>query len=392
MLAAREDRLLALSTARILPERFQGGVKIFTSAVGAGLTAWLAVAGWELLKVEREFLQEVAWGLSSWIFVAVIPLGFAVMAARLIWKAAPHWTGRLLAGCGLAIPAAFTWWGALEQWNVVTPGVMLIVLSVALGMPIFAAIGGAALLMFWYDMTPLASVPAETYRLAASPMLPAIPLFTFGGYILAEGGASKRLTRLFRALVGWMPGGLAIVVTLTFASFAPLTGAPGVDPSMGGLLLPILTEAKYPERTSLGLVTVSGSVGLLFPPSLPVILYAFYAEQPLEKLFLGGLLPGFLLVAVVAAWAARRGIAHGAQTTPFDRSEARAALFEARYDLLLPVVGLGGIFGGFTTSSQPPPSPSCTPSSSSASPSARSPPARTCRASPSRPPRSSAAS
>ncbi|MBI1358048.1 MAG: TRAP transporter large permease subunit [Acidobacteria bacterium] len=350
MLAARDDRLLALSTTHFLPERFEGALKIFTSAVGAGLTLWLAQAGWELVQVEREFVQEVAWGLTSWMFVAIIPIGFAGMALRLVWKASEHWPGRLLAACGFAIPAAFTWWGALEQWDVVTPGVALIVLSTALGMPIFAAIGGASLLLFWYDMTPLASVPAETYRLAASPMLPAIPLFTLGGYVLAEGGAGKRLTRLFRAMVGWMPGGLAIVVTLTLAFFTPLTGASGVTIlSMGGLLLPILTEAKYPERTSLGLVTVSGSIGLLFPPSLPVILYAFYAEQPLEKLFLGGLLPGFLLVAVVAAWAARRGVSHGARTTPFQAAEARAALWEAKYDLLLPVVVLGGIFGGFTT-------------------------------------------
>jgi tripartite ATP-independent transporter DctM subunit len=350
VLAARNDRLLALSTERFLPDSWEPFLRIFTSGLAAGISVALAYASWNLVEAERTAPQEVAWGIPAWAFLLVMPAGFLGVAAWLLWKAGHSWLGRALATLGLLVPAAFAWWPAVGEWPVRGPGLIVILVATALGMPIFAAIGGTACLLFWYDMTPIASVPTETYRLAASPMLPAIPLFTLAGYLLAEGGASNRLTRLSRALVGWMPGGLAIVATLVLAFFTPLTGASGVTIlSMGALLLPALVEGGYPERTSLGLVTVSGSIGLLFPPSLPVILYSFYADQPLEKLFVGGLLPGFLLVAVVAGYAAIVGARRGAPTTPFSRPEAKAALWDSKWDLYLPVLVLGGIFGGFTT-------------------------------------------
>ena len=156
--------------------------------------------------------------------------------------------------------------------------------------------------------------------------------------------------RLFRAWVGWMPGGLAIVTVLVLAFFTPLTGASGVTIlTMGGLLLPVLLGAGYPEKTSMGLVTVSGSIGLLLPPSLPVILYGYYSNQPIERLFVGGLLPGLLLITVVAGWGAFRGWQSGTERVPFRMGEALSALWEAKWELLLPVLVLGGIFGGFAT-------------------------------------------
>ena len=350
VLAAHNDRLLALSTAHFLPERWRPAIKIFSNGLGAGISVTLAYASWNLVEVERTAPQEVAWGIPAWAFLMVMPVGFVAVAAWLLWEAGEGWLARVASSWGLLVPAAFAWWPAVGEWPVRGPGLLVIAIGAALGMPIFAALGGAACLLFWYDMTPIASVPTETYRLAASPMLPAIPLFTLAGYLLAEGGASGRITRLSKALVGWMPGGLAIVATLVLAFFTPLTGASGVTIlSMGALLLPTLVEGGYPERTSLGLVTVSGSIGLLFPPSLPVILYAFYAEQPIEKLFVGGLLPGFLLVAVVAGYAAWAGSRRGAARTPFSGPEARAALLEAKWDLFLPILVLAGIFGGFTT-------------------------------------------
>lgn len=346
VMAARDERLLALSTARFLPQTWEPTLRIFAAAAAVGISGGLVAASWGLVSIEREFGAIVGWGIPVWAFLLALPVGFAAVAGWLIWNASKRWSGRFLAALGLGIPAAFAWWPYLETFNIRTPGLIFLAIATALGMPIFSALGGAALLLFWYDGTPIAAVPTETYRLAASPMLPAIPLFALGGYILAEGGASRRLTRLFRALVGWMPGGLAIVATLVLAFFTPLTGASGVTIlSMGGLLLPILVAAGYPERTSMGLVTVSGSIGLLFPPSLPVILYAFYANQPIEKLFLAGLLPGCLLVAVVALWAARSGAAAGAKTTPFEIGEARSSLWEAKWDLMLPLVVLVGIFG-----------------------------------------------
>ncbi len=350
-LAARSERLLALSTADVLPKAWRGSIRIFTAAMGAGITACLGLAAAQLVQVDHQYGDRVAWGIPVWVASLIMPLGFAAITGRLIWQASDKRLGRLLAALGLLIPAVLGLVPSLqESGSLVWPASIAILAATALGMPIYAAIGGLALLLFWDDGTPISAVPGETYRLATSPMLPAIPLFTLGGYILAEGGSSKRLMRLSSALVGWMPGGLAIVTTLVLAFFTPLTGASGITIlSMGGLLLPVLEKARYPQNTAVGLVTVSGSIGLLFPPSLPVILYAFYAEQPIERLFVGGIVPGFLLVIVVAGWGAYRGWTSGAQRSPFAWPEARAAIWEAKWELLLPVVVLGGILGGLTT-------------------------------------------
>lgn len=349
-LAARSERLLALSTLRFLPPSAQRPVKIFTSVAAVAVGTTLAYAGLDFVQIEREFGDIVAWNIPIWIVLSILPVGFAAITGRLIWHAAPDWLGRGLASLGLLVPLAFTSLPGIENVGIVVPAILVIVAATALGMPIFAAIGGAALVLFWNDFTPANAVPGETYRLTASPMLPAIPLFALAGYVLAEGSASRRLTRLFTACVGWMPGGLAIVATLVLAFFTPLTGASGITIlSMGGLLLPVLVGARYPERTSMGLVTVSGSIGLLWFPSLPVFLYGFYANLDYAQLFVGGLLPGVLLVLVVAGWGAYQGWKRGVARTPFVAGEARAAMWEAKWELLLPVVVLGGIGGGYTT-------------------------------------------
>jgi len=349
-LASRSDRHLALSTQSFLPERFRGAAKIATSALAAGVTSCLFFASWDLLQIECEAGDIVARGIPLWVFLAAMPLCFAVITGRLIWHSGEQPADKLLTALGLAVPAIFGLLPGLDEMDLVLPLGLLIVAATALGMPIFTAIAGAALLLFFYDGSPANAVPGETYRLTSSPMLPAIPLFALGGYILAEGGASKRLMHLFTAVFGWMPGGLAIVTTVVLAFFTPLTGASGITIlSMGGLLLPVLTEARYPERTSLGLVTVSGSIGLLFFPSLPVILYGYYANEPIDRLFIGGLLPGILLVLCVAGWGARKGWLNGAKRTPFDARNAVTAMWEAKWEMLLPLVILGSIFGGLTT-------------------------------------------
>ena len=349
-LAARSNRLLALSTATFLPDGWRQRVEVFTSGLAAGITAVLIWASIDLVLVDYEFGDRVAWGIPVWVAELVMPVSLAVVAARLIGRVSgSRWT-RLLPALGLLIPLLFGLIEVPEESGLLLPACVVIVVGTALGLPIYAAIGGAALVFFWDEGTPVSAVPGETYRLTTEAMLPAIPLFTVGGYLLAEGGSGKRLMRLFSAWMGWLPGGLAIMVTLVLAFFTPLTGASGITIlSMGGLLLPMLVKAHYPEKTSVGLVTVSGSIGLLFFPSLPVILYAFHAEQPIERLFVGGLLPGILLVFVVAAWAGHRGWLSGAVRTPFDGREAVSALWEAKWEILLPVVVLGGLLGGYAT-------------------------------------------
>ena len=335
--------------SQFLPSRVRAQLRVFTSTVAVAVSASLALASADLVRVERSAGDIVAWGIPSWVVLAVLPLGFAAIAVRLAWHAAAGAAAGSLAASGLAVAPRCRSRPQLSPrfWSL--PGLVVVLVATGLGMPIFAAMGGAALLLFWGDGTPLNAVPGEAYRLTTSPMLPAIPLFALGGYILAEGKASQRLMRLFTALVGWMPGGLAIVVTAVLAFFTPLTGASGVTIlSMGGLLLPVLVGARYPERTSIGLVTVSGSIGLLFFPSLPVFLYSFYAGVPVDRLFVAALIPGIVLVAVVAGWAASRGWRSAART-PFAWREALGAIWAAKWELLLPVVVLGGILLGATT-------------------------------------------
>ncbi len=349
-LAARYDRLLALSTASFLPRRLRGGARIFTGALTAAVACGLAWASVELLRAERQAGTILAVGIPVWAVICVMPAGFGAVAVRVVWRASSAWWGRALAGVGLAVPPVLRLaapFGTPELW---WPGVVTILAAVVLGLPIFAGIGGLALLAFWSEGTPIAAVSVEAYRLSASPLLPAIPLFTLGGYFLAEGGASTRLVRVFQALIGWMPGGPAVLTAVVFAFFTCFTGASGVTIlSLGGLLLPVLIRSRFPEGFSLGLVTAAGSLGVLFPPSLPVILYGVYARTQIDRMFIAGFLPGVLLLALVALWCVWRGLAAGAERAVFRWREAAASIWEAKWELLLPVVVLVGIFGGFAT-------------------------------------------
>ncbi|MDA9981613.1 TRAP transporter large permease subunit [Gammaproteobacteria bacterium] len=349
-LAARTDRNLALSTASFFKDPWQQRMRVFTAFLAVGVTACLFVASVQLVLVDHEYGDIVTWGIPVWVFTAIMPLAFAIILGRMIRHASDRWAGRFVAVLGLAVPLVLGFGLDLQGSGLLLPLGILLLIGTALGMPIFTTIGGAALLLFIDEGTPISAVPGEAYRMSTSPMLPAIPLFTFAGYILAEGGSSRRLLRLFSALVGWMPGGLAVVTTLVLAFFTPLTGASGITIlAMGGLLLPMLVKANYRESTAVGLVTVSGSIGIMFPPSLPVILYAYYAEVALDKLFVAGLLPGLLLVVAIAAWGAWRGWFEGARRTQFSGRKLRVALWQAKWEVVLPVVIITCIFGGFAT-------------------------------------------
>jgi tripartite ATP-independent transporter DctM subunit len=229
----------------------------------------------------------------------------------------------------------------------------LLLLVALLGAPLFAVIAASALLGFSSEEVDLQVVGIEIYRLAEMPVLLAIPLFTFAGYILGESGAPGRLVRLTHALLGWLRGGLAIVSLAACALFTAFTGASGVTiVALGALLYPALRAADYHERFSLGLITTSGSLGLLFAPALPLILYGVVAQQMdlaepvrIDDLFAAGLLPGLLMVVMLSAysiWVARDIGDH----PEFSWSEAVAAVREAAWEIPLPFVVLGGIYSG----------------------------------------------
>jgi C4-dicarboxylate transporter DctM subunit len=347
-IAARSERLLALASGTFLPKTWQPWAKGIASALGVGICAWLAVGGVEFIRSERSGGKILALGVPSWVVVAVIPLAFTLIGARLAWLASPRWSGRLLTLSGLLFPLILV--RDATAGALVGPGVALILAGAALGLPIFAAMGGISILLFHAQGVPAASIPAAAYTLTSFPVLPAVPLFTLTGLVLSAGGASDRVVRVFDALVGWLPGGPAIVTTLVFAFFTSFTGASGVTIlSLGGLLLPVLVKSGFPEEFSLGLVTAAGSIGLLLPPSVPIMLYAVRAQQPIDKMFLGGLLPGILLVGLVAAWGVRHGLRVPGSRRPFHFREAVAAIRGAIWELLLPVVMVIALFGGFAT-------------------------------------------
>ena len=228
----------------------------------------------------------------------------------------------------------------------------LLVLAL-LGTPLFAIIAAGALFGFYQNEVDLTVVAIEFYRLADMSILLAIPLFTFTGYLLSESRAPERLMRLTQALLGWLPGGLAIVSLIACALLTAFTGASGVTiVALGALLYPALIQAGYRENFSLGLVTTSGSLGLLFAPSLPLILYGVIAQQmsvgrsfTIDELFLAGIVPGILMLVLLSGWSFWQN--RQLPLTKFTATEAWQALLEARWELPLPFVVLGGIYSGY---------------------------------------------
>lgn len=228
-------------------------------------------------------------------------------------------------------------------------GILLLVLAL-LGAPLFVVLAASALMLFTQADTGIVVLSEEHYKLATNPHLITIPLFTLAGFLMAESKAAGRLVRLSRALFGWLPGGLAIVVIASCAFFTTFTGASGVTIiALGGLLFPMMVSERYPERFSHGLITASGSIGLLFPPSLPIILYGIVAMASIDKLFVAGILPGILMVSVLGVYSTFVGLRSDVQRTPFELDEALKSAWEAKWELMVPVVVLVSIYGGFVT-------------------------------------------
>ncbi len=225
--------------------------------------------------------------------------------------------------------------------------VLLLVALALFGMPLFAVLGTIALVLFVQAEIDISSVAVSMYTLAGSPLLVAIPLFTFAGYLFSNSRAPDRLVRVSRAV---FPGGLAVVALVACAAFTAFTGASGVTIiAMGGLLLPALTADGYNRRFSLGLLTASGSLGLLFPPSLPLILYGYVAGVSVDRLFLAGLLPGLFLLLLLSIFGIWRGRRDGVVRERVSFKGVVTALRGAIWEIPLPFLVLGGIYGGFIT-------------------------------------------
>ena len=229
----------------------------------------------------------------------------------------------------------------------------IILILALLGVPLFVVIAAIALLGFYTIDIDSAAIIVEMYRMTSSSTLIAIPLFTLAGYIMAESKTPLRLVNLSKAFFGWLPGGLAVVTLVACAFFTAFTGASGVTIiALGGILYPILLKEKYPEGFSLGLITSSGGLGLLFPPSLPIIMYGLIAQTSIDKLFVAGIIPGLILIAVLSLYSVKKGYSSKVPKESFSFKKGVNSVREAIWEIPLPFIILVGIYGGYFTASE----------------------------------------
>lgn len=375
--AAREGRLLTITRGFGQLRSPWGAVcEIIRAGTAAGVAVLLAWAGVEFLLSQATTVDpfgtvgeklaalkgfffdptaaspRVAIGIPLSVPLLVMIIGLAVVAARLLRGAGTAWWHKLGAGLLGGAITAVVLFAEPEPFNYLAVLLGVLLTSIVLGAPVFTLLGGAALFLIWNNWDPVSVVASEHYKLTTNPTIPALPLFTLAGYFLAEGDTSQRLVRLLRSLVGDLRAGPAVVTVLACAFFSSLTGASGVTIlALGGLLLPFLMHARYSERASVGLLTGADSIGLLIAPCLPLILYAIVAGVDIKAMFLGGAVPGTLLIAATAAWAAyiRPPQTNRTKRWRLDIRETGTAIWDAKWELLIPVVSLGSIFSGLAT-------------------------------------------
>jgi tripartite ATP-independent transporter DctM subunit len=352
-IAARDGKLLTLATGEFLPKGTISAVAhIVSGTIAAMISTILALGGGALVRSDRLAGDHVTAGLPTWVADLALPIGFGLIAVRLVWRASPLWQGRAIAALGIVGGVLLNEHRAALEGLPLTPWFVMVIVAGIFGAPIFALLGGFALFASLIRGNPPVVLPMMAYEeLTTSTGIAAIPLFTLAGFLLAEGRSSERLLRVFRALFGWAPGGTAVAAATLCAFFTLFTGGSGVTILvLGGLLLPALLGDGYRERFSIGLLTASGSLGLLFPLSLPLMLYGIVSQRAsIEDLFIGGLLPGLLMLGLLAMLGVREGVITHAQRRPFRLSEALGAVWEAKFELFLPVFVVGAFLGGVAT-------------------------------------------
>lgn len=348
-IAAVRQQHLALGFASFLQGRWQQAATTVAAAIATATALLLAWASFELVLADRAAATRVGGLIPLWVAEVIMPIGFAVIGLRFL-RHAPGRRARLAVLATVIAVAALMFWPGDARSPLLVAGLGVILLAAVTGTPIFVLLGGAAAVLFFVEGVPLASIPAEAYRIGSNPILPTIPLFTLAGTVLAAGRASERLARLFGALFGWIPGGTAVAAVTVCAFFTTFNGGSGVTIlALGSLMLPILLRQGYGERFSIGALTASGSLGILLPPSLLIILYGVAAHTPIDRLFLAGIVPGLLLVVMFGAYAVWHGWRLPGARGRTDLREVLAATRDAKWEVVLPIGILYGIFSGHAT-------------------------------------------
>ena len=350
IIASRDDKLLSLSNYSLFDVNQKGYIISASRWLAIFITLLLFIGSIDLVMVELSFGQHayIAPYLPRWLFQSAMPIGFLIILIHLLYKIREG----ILSKEGLiAIVFAFVFLTfhdfMRESSFIIYFSVAALIISIIKGAPIFIILSGFGILFFWYDYVPISAVIAESYRIVVSPHLATIPLFTLAGYFLAESKASDRLINVFKACFGWLPGGTPVIVLLICGFFTALTGGSGVTIlALGGLLFPMLYKDGYKKNFSLGLITASGSIGLLFPPSLPLILYGVTAGISIKSIFLAGIIPGVFLIVILSIWSYLSGDAKKIQISHFDGAAALKICWETKWELLIPLIVLYGIFGG----------------------------------------------
>ena len=352
IIASRRNKLLSLSNSLLFNNDNQiVWAKIIAKVTTIVVVTVLALGAWNLVMIEKEFPTDIAPFIPRWVALLIMPIGFASIAFHMIYNSYSKLKNRVILVALIILIILLFQWEVLRDINLL-PYILIaaILFSLFKGAPIFIGLGGLALLFFWRDWTPISAISAETYRIVVSPTLPTIPLFTLAGYMLAESKASERLVLLFRSLFGWIPGGTPVVLVLLCGFFTALTGGSGVTIlALGGLLMPVLIKEGYSKKFSLGLITVAGSLGLLFPPSLPLIIYGVTAGISIKSVFLAGIIPGLIRVGMIGSWAVWQGKVQSVSKHNFNLTKIISALKNAKWEAMIPFFVLFGIFGGYTT-------------------------------------------
>jgi tripartite ATP-independent transporter DctM subunit len=323
---------------------------------GALICGTLCIASWRLARSESEVAHHLAYGIPVWWFQATMPIGFLLLGMRMgAQSARERW--QILAGGLLPVATGFVlgWYFdgvAIPIW----PFLIALVASLLFGAPIFTVLGGLALVLFWQEALPIASVALSHYQITVNPSLPALPLFTLAGLVFARTGATKRLGAVFVALFGGGVTGTVIASAVLCSAFTAFTGGSGVTIlALGGLLLPLLRNAGYPERRGISLVTSASALGVLLAPSVPLIMYAIIARVPINTMFLAGLVPACIMVfflLVLGGFLAQkdtRSLAQSASSNSVPGPSIRTALWEAKWEILAPIAPIAALISGMAT-------------------------------------------
>lgn len=371
-ITSREGKHLALNFELKLKEGIKQKIHVYNAFLGIAFTTAFAIASlsFSLNGFDRSNKISI---FPVWVISLIMAVGYILMAARFITPLPKKKGLRWIAGSGIlfgliiALPPLINGLQAVfpsvpdffislaeigSRINLLVAGPMLIILVISAfsGLPLFVVLGGVAYMLFARTGQPLEIIPNEAYSMLLGHAIPAIPLFTFAGFILSESRAGERLVRLFRAFFAWFPGGLAVMAILVSAFFTTFTGASGVTIlALGALLSFVLVKGKYKESFSHGLLTATGSIGLLFPPSLPLIIYGVTAQVSIKQMFGGGILPGFLMVAAMVTFGIFHASRNKVEREKFTIKESLIGMKEAVWEILLPVVVVAGYFGGLTT-------------------------------------------